>query len=121
MADEPVATIGRLNETYIEAVLRADGDLFETILDRDFLCSNPDGTLLDREEFVRRIRASQPMTSLDIDDVRIRVFGDIALVHARTLFELRVGRRGTGRYTDVWARRNGRWLAVSAHVTRLPS
>ena len=23
-----------------------------------------------------------------------------------------------GRYTDVWARRHGRWLAVSAHVTR---
>jgi len=23
-----------------------------------------------------------------------------------------------GRYTDVWARRNGEWLAVSAHVTR---
>ena len=28
------------------------------------------------------------------------------------------GRPGSGRYTDVWARRNGRWLAVSAHVTR---
>jgi hypothetical protein len=25
---------------------------------------------------------------------------------------------GSGRYTDVWARRHGRWLAVSAHVTR---
>jgi len=28
------------------------------------------------------------------------------------------GRAGAGRYTDVWARRQGRWLAVSAHVTR---
>jgi hypothetical protein len=25
---------------------------------------------------------------------------------------------GEGRYTDVWARRNGQWLAVAAHVTR---
>ena len=25
---------------------------------------------------------------------------------------------GQGRYTDVWTRRNGRWLAVAAHVTR---
>jgi len=23
-----------------------------------------------------------------------------------------------GRYTDIWARRNGRWLCVAAHVTR---
>jgi hypothetical protein len=28
------------------------------------------------------------------------------------------GKPGSGRYTDVWARRNGRWLAVSAHVSR---
>ena len=28
------------------------------------------------------------------------------------------GRLGSGRYTDVWARRHGRWLAVAAHVTR---
>jgi hypothetical protein len=28
------------------------------------------------------------------------------------------GREGSGRHTDVWARRQGRWLAVSAHVTR---
>ena len=28
------------------------------------------------------------------------------------------GQPGAGRYTDVWARQGGRWLAVSAHVTR---
>ena len=28
------------------------------------------------------------------------------------------GTPGSGRYTDVWARRNGQWLAVAAHVTR---
>jgi hypothetical protein len=28
------------------------------------------------------------------------------------------GNTGSGRYTDVWAKRNGRWLAVSAHVSR---
>ncbi|MPZ21867.1 MAG: nuclear transport factor 2 family protein, partial [Luteitalea sp.] len=30
------------------------------------------------------------------------------------------GKPGSGRYTDVWAKRDGEWLAVSAHVTRLP-
>lgn len=28
------------------------------------------------------------------------------------------GQTRSVRYTDVWARRQGRWLAVSAHVTR---
>ena len=45
--------------------------------------------------------------------------GDFAIIHARTTFTLADGRQGGGRYTDVWARRGGRWLCVSAHVTRL--
>jgi hypothetical protein len=121
MADEHIEALTRLNGLYIQAVMRADAELFDTILADDFLCSQPDGTLIDRAEFLRRTRASTPMPTLDIDDVTIRVMGDVALIHARTTFELADGRRGTGRYTDVWARRNGNWLAVSAHVTRLAS
>jgi hypothetical protein len=26
---------------------------------------------------------------------------------------------GRGRYTDIWEKRGGQWLAVAAHVTRL--
>jgi len=44
--------------------------------------------------------------------------GDVAIIHARTTYMAPDGRMGAGRYTDVWARRGGRWLAVSAHVTR---
>jgi hypothetical protein len=41
------------------------------------------------------------MPSLDIDDVRIRVMGDVAIIHARTTYTLADGRHGAGRYTDV--------------------
>ena len=44
---------------------------------------------------------------------------DFAIIHARTVFTKPDGSAGAGRYTDVWAKRGGRWLAVSAHVTRL--
>ena len=119
MPDEHIEALTRLNGLYIQAVMRADAELFDTILADDFLCSQPDGLLIDRAEFLRRTRTSTLMPTLDIDDVKIRVMGDVAIIHARTTFELADGRRGTGRYTDVWARRNGNWLAVSAHVTRL--
>ena len=46
------------------------------------------------------------------------MFGDVAIIHARTSYTMADGRAGAGRYTDVWARQNGKWLAVSAHVTR---
>jgi hypothetical protein len=44
--------------------------------------------------------------------------GDIAIVHATTTYSTADGRESGGRYTDVWAKRGGRWVAVSAHVTR---
>jgi len=50
--------------------------------------------------------------------VKIRIMGDVAIIHARTTYATPDGRAASGRYTDVWARRQGRWLAVSAHVTR---
>ena len=50
--------------------------------------------------------------------VPIRLMGDFAIIHAATRYTKPDGAEGRGRYTDVWARRNGRWLCVSAHVTR---
>jgi hypothetical protein len=117
--EDDVEALTHLNTTYIECVVSADAERFETILAADFVCSNPDGTLVDRDEFLRRTRSAAPLRSMEMDDVRIRVLGSVAIIHARTTFVLGDGRSGSGRYTDVWAIRDGRWLAVAAHVTRL--
>jgi ketosteroid isomerase-like protein len=116
---EDIDELTKLNALYIRSVVKGDADQFEKILAEDFLCSNPDGSLVDRKEFLRRTRAGVPLQSMDISDVRIRVMGDVAIIHARTSYLSGDGTRGAGRYTDVWARRDSRWLAVSAHVTRL--
>jgi ketosteroid isomerase-like protein len=51
-------------------------------------------------------------------DVRIRILGEIAIIHARTTYTRPDGQPGAGRYTDIWQRRDGRWQCVAAHVTR---
>jgi ABC-type polysaccharide/polyol phosphate transport system ATPase subunit len=58
------------------------------------------------------------ISGLEVQDVRVRILGDVAIIHARTSYATASGERREGRYTDVWARRDGKWLAVSAHVTR---
>jgi ketosteroid isomerase-like protein len=65
-------------------------------------------------------QTARPVTisNLEAHDVCVRIMGDVAIIHARTTYTLPDGKPGSGRYTDVWARRHGRWLAVSAHVTR---
>ena len=112
-------TLTGLNALYIQSVARADASTFETILAADFLCSNPDASLVERAEFLSRTRAAKPLQFMNTEDVQIRIMGDFAVIHARTTFASADGTPGTGRYTDVWAKRAGQWLAISAHVTRL--
>jgi ketosteroid isomerase-like protein len=117
-ARSDVATLEQLNRDYITSVQTSDVRRFDEILAEDFLCSNPDGSLVDRKAFLALTARPVTISNLQAHDVLVRIIGDVALIHARTTYTLADGRAGSGRYTDVWARRDGRWLAVSAHVTR---
>jgi ketosteroid isomerase-like protein len=99
-------------------VQTSDVRRFDEILADDFLCSNPDGSLVDRKGFLEQTARPVSIANLDVHDVNVRIMGDFAIIHARTTYTRPDGAVGSGRYTDVWARRRGSWLAVSAHVTR---
>jgi ketosteroid isomerase-like protein len=107
-----------LNRDYIRSVEASDVRRFTEILADDFLCSNPDGSLVDREGFLKQTARPSGISNLETHDVKVRILGDVAIIHARTTYRKPDGTTGAGRYTDVWARREGHWLAVSAHVTR---
>jgi ketosteroid isomerase-like protein len=91
---------------------------FDEILAEDFLCSNPDGSLVDKNQFLAQMARPVTISGLSAHEVRVRILGDIAIIRARTNYTTSDGEQRNGRYTDVWARRDGKWLAVSAHVTR---
>jgi ketosteroid isomerase-like protein len=107
-----------LNSDYIHSVQHNDVQRFDEILAEDFLCSNPDGSLVDKNQFLAQTALPVTISGLSVEDVRVRILGDVAIIHARTSYITADGEQRNGRYTDVWARRDGRWLAVSAHVTR---
>jgi ketosteroid isomerase-like protein len=111
-------TLQQLNAGYIRSVATSDVGWFDANLSADFLNSNPDGSLIDRAGFLTQI--ARPVTIADFrcEDVRIRILGDTAIIHARTTYGKPDGQVGAGRYTDIWACRQGRWLCVAAHVTR---
>jgi ketosteroid isomerase-like protein len=108
----------QLNRDYVASVQHSDVRRFEEILADDFYCSNPDGSLVDRRAFLEQTARPVTVSGLEPRDVKIRLFGDMAIIHARTTYKTADGTAKSGRYTDVWTRQNGRWLAVSAHVTR---
>ena len=118
IAHTDLETLQQLNRDYITSVQTSDVRRFDQMLAEDFLCSNPDGSLIDRAAFLAQTARPVTISNLEARDVVVRIMGDVAIIHARTTYTLADGRAGMGRYTDVWARRQGRWLAVSAHVTR---
>ena len=117
-AADDVAALVELNRGYLRSVQASDVRWFDEHLAPDFLCTNADGALLDRDAFLAHTARPATISGLEGYDVDVRVMGDFAIVRARTRFARPDGRLGASRYTDVWARRQGRWLAVAAHVTR---
>lgn len=116
--DADITVLRELNRDYVRAVQESDVAWFEKHLADDFLNSNPDCSLAERAGFLTQIAKTAGIADLREHDVFIRLFGDVAVVHARTSYTKADGRAGAGRYTDVWARRQGRWLCVAAHVNR---
>src|SRR5437879_2065255 len=98
-----------LNRDYIRSVQNGDVRRFDEILAADFRCSNPDGSLMDRSGFFAQTARPVRVSNLTAHDVEIRIFGDMAIIHARTSYTLSDGRSGAGRYTDVWSRQDGKW------------
>src|SRR6201982_503146 len=107
-----------LNRDYVASVQNCDVKRFDEILADDFYCSNPDKSLVDRAGFLKQTAMPVTIKNLEAHDVKIRVMGDFAIIHAATSYSTPDGQQAFGRYTDCWARQNGRWLAVSAHVSR---
>jgi hypothetical protein len=112
-----IEILAELNHNYVMSVRDADTKTFDKILASDFLCTNPDASLLDRAQFIDLIGKGARITELREDQVNIRMFSpDFAIIHARIQYKSKAGVERIGRYTDDWARRDGKWLCVSAQT-----
>jgi ketosteroid isomerase-like protein len=116
-----VEILDALNRGYVRAAETSDVAWYADHLAEDFFATNPDGSVADRSTFLARMAGPYPGKDLEAVDVRIRILGDVALIHAGFRDRRPDGEIGHGQYTDIWARREGRWLCVAAHFTRMPA
>ena len=73
-----------LNHDYVQSVQQGDVRRFEEILAEDFLASNPDGSLVNKQQFLEQTARPLTITGLEAHDVLVRVLGEVAIIHART-------------------------------------
>lgn len=117
---DDMSTLLALNESYVKAFRDADVAWYDAHLAPDYVMVSGDGARWDRAGTLSRF--SQPtfattMRSFPVDKVTVRRFHDVALVHAENAYELKDGRKGASRYTDIWQKRDGRWLCIAAHIS----
>src|SRR5215207_9696223 len=89
-----------LNHDYVASVQNCDVKRFDEILAQDFYCSNPDKSLVDRAGFLKQTGIPVTIKNLQAHDVKIRIMGDFAIIHATTSYTTSDGKPAAGRYTD---------------------
>jgi hypothetical protein len=100
------------NSRFIDAFRRGCWELLKPILAPDFsYLDGASGEVWPIGRYIEDIDGN-PLPLLDVDEVRVPVAGDVAVVSARS--STRPGR--FNRYVDTYARRDGRWMCVHAGV-----
>ncbi|PYX70469.1 MAG: hypothetical protein DMG78_18770 [Acidobacteria bacterium] len=104
-----------------EASLRRDVEFSQRILAEDYVAITPLGQVTTKQDTVSARKSGQLKYDLiNVTDMVVRVYGDTAVVTARADVkghQLGEDFSGPYRYTRVWVRRTGHWLAVSYQAT----
>src|SRR5215831_19865121 len=103
-----------------EAVVKADLAFLERVLHEDYTHHRPRGTVENRAQYLDNRKARRvDFESLVADEMKVRVFGDTAVVTGRSTAK---GKDQHGKmddqrhWTRVLVRRDGRWQFVNFHA-----
>jgi ketosteroid isomerase-like protein len=103
------------------AMLASDVDELDRLLHPDLLAVGPDGQLADKAGDLEAHRSGVfEIFELEEEDVRVRVFGDTAVTFVVLAIRGNIaGNDASGRmrYTRTWARDDGGWRVVAAHIS----
>jgi uncharacterized protein (TIGR02246 family) len=90
------------------------------LLADDWTVTHITAQVMTKAEAMEMCRSGPPLTST-VDQLAIRVYGDTAIVTGRTTVKVGGSAPQTValRFTDVFVRRDGRWIVIASHATRI--
>lgn len=112
-----------IKQQYDQAQLKNDSAWFERMFAEDYLMILPDGSTLTKARAVEELRSREiTWESATGEDMRVRVYGDTAVVTGRFLGKGTYKGKPMNehqRFTSVWVKRNGQWQAIAEHATNM--
>lgn len=109
------AQIHDIEESWAKVAVSGDAAVVEQIFSDDFLGVSPDGMQYTKAGFVEDTKA-HPLgfTSNQLNDIKVRFFGDVAVAQGDETFTTKAGDKGRFVWTDVLLRRDDHWRIVAA-------
>ena len=107
-----------IERDWLNAEKNHDAAAFEKIVADDWIAITPDGKRQTKGERVAEIKSAHT-TSATLGDMQVRVFGDTAVVTGTDdEITMEGGKESRDHYvwTDVFVKRNGKWLAVASQT-----
>jgi ketosteroid isomerase-like protein len=108
--------VSQLEQELIEAFRRNDMRALERIMADDFVFTDPRGASITKELWLADLRSgASAFESVEIENVRVRLAGDAALVTGLVTLKARSragGYNGQFGVIDVYMKREGRWQLV---------
>lgn len=102
-----------------QAVQRVDIRALDTLLADDWLASGAAPQPVTKAQYLAELAAgTRRFGDIRHDDVHVRIYGDAAVITGRSTGQYRIDGRElntSGRFTHIYARRNGRWVMVGMH------
>jgi ketosteroid isomerase-like protein len=109
-----LAILEQLNLDYNQADQASDAERFRTLLAEDFIVQTP-GVTRDRDEYLEYIAEPRPFKDLTLLESRVRILGDVALIHGRASYTIVADdTEQEALYTDAYQKREGTWVCIAA-------
>ena len=113
-------TLQAMERAWLNAEKNHDAATFDKLVADDWIAITPDGKRQTKAERAAEIIASD-IDSATLGEMKVRVFGDTAVVTGTDdEITMKDGKKSTDHYvwTDVFVKRNGKWLAVASQTAQ---
>ena len=112
----------QLENDWAKAYLTGDVKALDRIVAEGWALTGADGDVYSKAEDIADVASGAFVATLfEVADLKVKIFGDTAVVTGRqTLRATYKGKDASAVYriTDVWQRREGRWQAITTHLSR---
>ena len=115
--------IKKIEKDRFAAVTRADVAALDAVTSDDYTLIDRNGRVRDKAQTMNGIKTGDiKITANEVSDLKVRVYGDTAVVTGRSEAKGTVGGRdvsGPNLFTRVYVKKNGRWQSVAFQQTAI--